>query len=145
MPGRYCQELITAAGAWEAAALLAQLRRGALGSLSPGCLQSWDLAPCAPGVWAPALCPCPIALCPCLTIASAAAATVTACSLAPAPLPRAASVPAAREEAVGRGGSPQAKGAGGGGLLRGARPEQTESGDRARGAPPTGPPSSHFR
>lgn len=45
-----------------------------------------------------------------LTIASAAAAA--ACSPAPIPLPRAASVPAAREEAVGRGGPAAQEGGG---------------------------------
>lgn len=116
----------------------------------PSCLQSWGLAHAtsvthAPGVQDPALfAPAPSPSVPVrLTIASTAAAAA-ACSPAPTPLPCAASVPAARggSRGAGRACGPRGRGAR---LLRGARPRQTESGDRTRGAPPTGPPASDFR
>lgn len=111
-----------------------------------GPVGDWSVRPSvthALGVQDPAFFPCTIALCPCPSHHRLRSRRRCLLAGSDSSAPRGLS---ARSPGGSRGAG-QARGLRGRGarLLRGARPWQTESGERTRGAPPIGPPASDFR
>lgn len=146
MPG--IVELITASGAWEAAAPLTPPRRGALQSLPPRLPAKLGTGPCNQRD------SCPLGSGSCFLPLHNRPLPLPVSPSPPQPLAlpdrRLRLLCPARLQCLRHGRKPWG-GAGRRSKREGGAPsqrcpaEQTESCDRTRGAPPTGPPASDFR